>query len=266
MRDPSPAESLASCLYRGVVTHHRRRPVQHRFDFPMYLMYVDLAELPRLSRRPLFATGALAPARFRDRDHLGGGGDLAERVRDLVEERSGRRPGGAVRLLTQPRCLGFSFDPVSFYYCFAAGDERVDAVVAEVSNTPWKERHWYVLSAGEAGELRFDVAKEFHVSPFMQMAQRYRFRFAPPGEVLSLGIASREREQGGLFAASLRMERLPWTAGSWARVLARHPAQTWHVFASIYWHARRLKALGVPWVPHPGEAHVPPPDAAEVRT
>ena len=163
-----------SCLYVGSVRHRRHTPRAHAFRYPLFLAYLDLAELDTVFRgRWLWSARRFALAWFRRRDHLGSPAmPLDQAVRDLVERHSGRRPQGPIRLLTHLRYFGYCFNPVSFYYCFDAQGEQVETVVAEVNNTPWGERHCYVLD-GEP-RLRYRTSKAMHVSPFMPMDARLR--------------------------------------------------------------------------------------------
>jgi len=139
----------ASAVYEGWVRHRRFEPVEHGFRYRLFLMYLDLAELPEvLDPFPLFSARRPAPARFRRADFIGDPArPLTECALDAVEAVTGARPSGPVRLLTGLRYLGHSFNPVSFYYCFDSDGERVEAVVADVENIPWGERHPYVLAA-----------------------------------------------------------------------------------------------------------------------
>jgi len=187
-----------SCVYEGWVRHRRFEPVEHTFRYPLSLAYLDLDE-------PL-------------------------EVLDLVEERTGHRPAGPVRLLTQPPRLGVGFNPVSFYFCFDAS-ERVEAVAAEVTNTPWGERHTYVLR-GTSGATE----KRLHVSPFLDMDGEYAWRVSEPGETLVVHIEKRP-----VFDATLSLRRRE-------RGRAGHPLA---VLARIYLQAARLKLRGVPVHPHP---------------
>jgi DUF1365 family protein len=158
-----------------------------------------------------------------------------------------------VRLLTQLRSFGHCFNPVSFYYCFDEAGEHVQSVVAEVTNTPWGERHAYVVKRQGPGILKGDSEKVLHVSPFMDMDQRYDWRVADPGETLSVHIEnSRDGERA--FDATLSMRRRPLTRGTLAAVTARYPFATARVQALIYAHAVRLKLKGVRVRPHPGES------------
>ena len=157
---------------------------------------------------------------------------------------------GPIRVLTHLRTFGHCFNPVSFYYCFTP-QERLDAVVAEVTSTPWGERHAYVLErAGDGRVLAGELAKRLHVSPFMGMQQRYVWRAATPAETLAVHISSSERGQR-VFDATLALRRAPLTSASLARVTARYPVATLRVLALIYGHAIALKLKGVPLHPRP---------------
>jgi uncharacterized protein len=241
----------ASAIYEGTISHRRHAVRPGGFRHRLGLLYLDLEELDRLldgrlvARRP----GAV---RFRRSDYLGDPAvPLADAVRALVERRTGARPEGPVRLLTQPRTFGLCFNPVSFYYCFNPG-ELLDAVVAEVTNTPWGERHAYVLAArgGEGPVLTGNFEKRLHVSPFMGMDQSYVWRVSEPGATLAVYIESRE-DGRRVFDATLKMRRLPLTGRGLARFVAHRPAPVLRVLALIYGHALALKLKGVPMHPRP---------------
>jgi DUF1365 family protein len=234
-----------SAIYEGTIRHRRFAVRSHEFRHSLALVYLDLDELPRvLGGRLVRSSPGLM--RFRRADYLRGEDSLADSVRALARERLGVTVDGPVRVLTQLRTFGHCFNPVSFYYCFGS-EERLEAVVAEVTSTPWGERHAYVLSARDsAGPVlseRFD--KRLHVSPFMGMDQEYLWRASVPGPTLSVHIESREREQR-VFDATLSLRRKPLTRRSLARVTARYPAATLRVLALIYGHALALKLKGVP--------------------
>ena len=138
---------MHSCLYEGTVRHRRLTPVAHQFRHALFMMYLDLDELPTLFRsRWLWSNERSNVAVFRRSDHFGDPTiSLDETVRTLVESHTGRRPTGPIRLLTHLRYFGYCFNPLSVFFCFGPDGQSLDAVVAEVSNTPWGERHCYVL-------------------------------------------------------------------------------------------------------------------------
>ena len=177
----------ASAIYEGWVAHRRLAPVEHVFRYRVALTLLDLDELPDvLDRHPLWSARRPALVRWRREDFLGDpGSPLADAARALVRERTGSAPGGPVRLLAGLRFAGHAFNPISLLYLHG-DDGGVEAVIAEVTNTPWGERHAYVLE-GDAGTLD----KRMHVSPFMAMEQSYRVQAGEPGE--RLDGANRER-------------------------------------------------------------------------
>lgn len=249
---------MHSALYTGRLSHRRFAPVTHAFGYRVTLAWLDLAELDRVFRgRWLWSTRRPAPAWLRRADYLGDPSvSLDTAVRYRVERETGTRPGGSIRMLTQLRTFGFCFNPVSFYYCFDARDRRVEAIVAEVANTPWNERHAYVLRAPDGGRpdapLRFRIAKAFHVSPFMPMDLDYDWRFSMPGERLVVRMENR-RAGRKLFDASLALQRREITARSLAATLARQPLASLTVLGRIYWQALRLSLKRAPFHVHPAK-------------
>jgi len=244
----------ASAVYEGWVRHRRHGPVQHAFRYRVFMMYLDLGELPGLfDGHPLWSARRAAPARFRRSDYMGDPArPLDDCVRELVAERTGERPGGPVRLLTNCRYLGHGFNPVSFYYCFDRSGERVEAVVAEVTNTPWGESHCYVLDrqGADGAVMRDTMDKVFHVSPFIGMENEYEWRVTEPGDQLQVHID--ERHEGEpVFDATLSLGRREITRTLLTRVLARYPLMTVQVVGRIYANAIRLKLKGAPYYRHP---------------
>jgi hypothetical protein len=252
---PAPHRQLASAVYEGVVYHQRHAPRAHRFSYQVAQLYLDLDELPAaFAGRWLWSLERRNLAQFRRRDYLGPESlPLDEAVRRCAAQVLGRRPEGSIRLLTHLRYAGYVFNPVSFYYCFdPLGD--LDCVVAEITNTPWHERHAYVLPAQSARRrgpaLWFDFAKRFHVSPFLPIDCDYGWRFTAPGEQLRVHMQV-NREGRREFDATLRLTRRTLDGASLRRVLTRYPLMTAKVTGAIYWQALRLWLKGTPFHTHP---------------
>jgi DUF1365 family protein len=230
------------------------------------MAYLDLDELPELfDGRLLWSARRPALAWFRRADHLGDPHTpLTDSVRELVATRVGIPLDGPIRLLTHLRYAGHCFNPVSFFYCFDAAGERVRAVVAHVTNTPWGDQHSYVLAAdGQAGGaehesaasrvLHGQFAKALHVSPLMGMAHTYDWRLTAPAETLSVQIDSTTGEGERVFDATLALRRREPSAPELRRVLVRYPLLTLRLTARIYTHALRLRLRGASWHARPAE-------------
>ena len=247
---------MNSAIYAGLVRHRRRRPVPHAFRFRLFMMYLDLDELPRaLDGHWLWSARHAAPAWFRRADYHGPRTiPLAEAVRHTIEQTTGTPPRGPIRLLTHLRYYGYCFNPVSFYYCFNEQDTQVETVLAEITNTPWKERHAYVLPRTPAmnGQLRFQFQKTFHVSPFMPMDHRYVWRFSTPGRKLGVHMENFDA-RGKLFDATMSLTRREITARRLAGALLRYPWMTAAVATSIHWNALRIWRKGNQFYPHPAK-------------
>ena len=247
---------MHSCLYVGQVRHRRFAPKPHGFHYGLFMVYLDLAELDAVfARRWFWSADKPNLAWFKRSDYFGDPAVPLDRaLRDFVAEKTGNPPTGPIRLLTHLRYAGFSFNPVSFYYCFDATGGQVETIVAEITNTPWNERHAYVLGQaadeGSHRHHRYRFGKDFHVSPFFPMDLAYDWRFGKPGERLTVHMQLL-RENAKIFDATLDLQRTPMNAKNMAWALLRYPMMTAQVSAAIYYHAARLKLKGIPFFDHP---------------
>lgn len=250
---------LKSGLYTGTVTHARTEP-SHSFSYPIFLTYLDLDEVEDvLSHHPLWSTHPMSPVQFRRSDYLGDPSvPLSDAVRDIVEKETGERPQGSIRMLGHLRTFWWLFNPITLYYCFDRHDDLC-AVVAEVTSTPWHERHSYVVPARSArgGHL---VPKRLHVSPFMGMDQFYDFRVGEPANGATVDIDTYE-SGSRVLSVSLRLEREEVSRRALGSILWRYPFQTLRVSAAIYAQAAHLRRSGAPFHAHPRRGTLAPEEA-----
>lgn len=244
---------LHSALYHGSIGHRRFAPRAHAFTYRIGMLYLDLDEQDALfALSPLAGRGRFAPFGFRETDYLPdatrSGQSLRDAVRERLQEALGRRIDGPIRLLTQPRSWGFAFNPASFFYCFDR-EERLQAILCEVSNTPWGESYHYVMPVSGPGRQQFAVAKGFHVSPFLPRDLEHHMSFSQPDERLGIHIEDRQGDLR-LFDASLSLQRQPLTRGNLHRHLLAFPWMTVKTVLAIYRQALRLLLKRMPLFNH----------------
>ncbi|MGY6038195.1 DUF1365 domain-containing protein [Aeromonas sp. AE23HZ002T15] len=244
------SSALISAIWQGSVRHRRFAPRPHAFAYPLFMLGLDLDELPGLRLGGWLGVERAGLLSFRRADYLrGSGGSLKQAVWDKVAALGGEQGEGRVLLLGNVRCLGFYFSPVNFYFCYQGSDARY--LLAEVSNTPWNERHYYLLDL--AALVPHD--KDFHVSPFMVLAMRYHWRIRPPREETLIHIESHPQSgEPKLFDATLALTRAPLSRHGLCALLLRWPWMTMRVLLGIYWQALRLFIKRTPLFTHP-ETH-----------
>ena len=237
---------MQSAIYHGEVFHCRLVPKKHAFRYHIYLLWLAVDEIDQLESKVRgFSTRAWSVLRFKREDYLGDPQhDLQHSVIEKMSLLAGKTLTGRVFMLGQTRTFGWYFSPVNFYY-LQQPDGSFSHVLAEVSNTPWNERHHYLVDLA----LQQDSNKAFHVSPFNPMDMIYKWHIAQPAEQLKLSLSCHKQEKH--FIASLNMTRQELNSANLLKQLLRIPSMTLKTLGGIYWQALKLLIKGMPIYSHP---------------
>lgn len=265
----------SSCIYEGLIRHRRNDPVHHQFDFRSFLLMIDLDEVDSVFESFwLWSTDSFSFARFNADEHLKEFlpiTDLRGRVDAVLEQNDFQVEVGPVKILTQLSYLGFAMNPISIFYCYDLAGEQVVAVIAEVNNTPWGEQHLYFIPSEDRTCEREsepkkrstlfsgEIAKSFHVSPFMPLNMSYRMAFSHPTDRLAVKIenysnANCDSQSKRMLDVSMVMKRKPMTRWNLSLMLIKFPLISFRIFGGIYLNALRLYLKKVPFFPHPGKS------------
>ena len=250
-----------SYIYKGTIRHRRFTPFDHFFTYPLFMTYIDLNSIEYSLRKSwLWNINKPALISFMRKDYHGESKmSLDESVRKTIFDKIGYKVKGPIRLLTNLRYLGYCFNPVSFYYCFDEDDLNVDVIMAEVTNTPWNERHSYIINERDKddqfGNLLADLEKKLHVSPFWGMDHKYEWLFTQPNENLLVNMKN-FKDGNKVFDATLKMKRLPFTLMGLLKQVLRFPLITMVVVFRIHWQAFKLWVRKAPFFIHPDKANL----------
>jgi DUF1365 family protein len=263
----SASQKLNSAIYSGTVWHQRLSPKRHAFNYRVFMMYLDLAELDQVfAGSILWSSKQWSPARFKRTDFFGDPEiSLDDTVRDSVEQVTGKRPLGPIRLLANIRYWGFVINPISCYYCFDSSGTRLETMLLDVTNTPWNERQQYVLPCdSQLNEQKISFTKAMHVSPFMPMNMTYQWCGSAPDEKLAFSLSNflTDSIKGSdlsstsignrkVFAAGVNFQREEITPAALTMILWRFPLMTLKVFFGIHWQALKLWLKGLKVFTHP---------------
>src|SRR6202051_3412264 len=254
---PGEPIDAAAALYLGEVMHARLKPIGHCFSYRVMSLLIDLDRLDTADRQSrLFGVNRAALYSFNEADHgMRDGSSLRAYVQNCAAGCGIDLAGGRVLLLCYPRLLGYTFNPLSAYFCYRA-DGKLAVIIYEVRNT-FGDIHAYVLPVkpGEtsAAGVRQAQEKLFYVSPFIEMTMRYHFRVSPPGDSVKLRILETDRE-GPLLAATFNGRRRALTTTALLRSFFLLPLVTFKIVAAIHWEALRLWLKGTRLAPRPNAA------------
>ena len=243
-------------LYWGTIFHRRHTPFTRFFKYPIFMAYIDITSLSTtMSPSLLWNINKPAIVSFRRSDYHGDPQvDLEDAVRLTLLEKTGRSFKGPIRLLTNLRYFGHCFNPVSFYYCFNEADDKVEAIMAEVTNTPWKERYAYVIEkqdqTNNKPRLVASPKKQLHVSPFWGMDHDYDWSFSQPESNLSVYMRN-FKEDKMVFDVALNLKRKVFSNRSLFKAILRFPLITLMVVYRIHWQAFILYIKRAPFFTHP---------------
>ena len=251
------SNALESAIYKGVVFHQRSVPKLHKFSYNIYLYWLKLSEISAVSSHVSGFSNdksGLSAVNFRRSDYLG---DASMPLQDAVlskmnelqaaAESQGSKTesplNGEIFMLGQVRTFGIYFSPVNFYY-LQAKNGSFSHMLAEVSNTPWNKRHYYLVDLLEQA----DQAKAFHVSPFNPMDMVYKWQIQQPDEHLKLHLSCYKQQKH--FEAALNMQKHPLTSRTLRNSLLSIPNMSIKTVAGIYWQAVKLFFKRVPFYAH----------------
>ncbi|WP_299568186.1 DUF1365 domain-containing protein [uncultured Shewanella sp.] len=262
------SSQFSSGIYQGEVSHRRFTPKSHSFSYDMALMAINLDEISQLEKvSRLFGMSKWSLLKFNPQDYLNSLASQFEEqaVEQLETDNSILSPASALKqrvmwtikqlgakfdcdeviFAGQIRHFGFYFSPVNFYFCYQAGQPIY--MLAEVSNTPWDQRHCYLVDIQDTQT----TDKVFHVSPFLNLDMHYQWKIVPPSKRLNVTIQNRDDDNKKLFDASLHLQRKPFSSANVRQMLTAFPVMTMKIMWGIYWQAFKLFVKKIPFVAHP---------------
>ena len=245
--------SKQNYIYTGKIYHKRFSPFIHTFNYSIFMMYFDIKKIENIFKKSIFWNiNKPSLVSFYRKDYHGNIEDsLDESVRKTVYTKTGKKLIGPIRILTHLRYFGYCFNPVSFYYCFDENDHRLELIMAEVTNTPWQQRHSYIILNKKNNKyMAAKMSKQFHVSPFWGMDHQYDWLFSNPDKKLSVYMKNK-LDNKKVFEANLLLKRTKLNSRNLAKQILKFPLLTIIIVFRIHWQAVKLWFKGATFFTHP---------------
>lgn len=260
---------LENSLVNGWIRHRRYYPKRHEFEYDMHWTLLDLDKVEQqfeLSR--LWSVERFNLVSYRTKDFHQGLSDNRvghsksasqankQAVINSIKERTGKTFSGKVFMLSHLRSYGYNFNSACFYFCY--NQNQLQFIICEITNTPWGERHSYILdceekprTANPGDVFQFEFSKAFHVSPFIQMDMTYRWTFKLSKQNVRVHMVVLKEDKEKYFDATFTGEFIPLNKKAMTRVATRYALQPLKMSLSIYWQAFKLWLKRVTFYEHP---------------
>lgn len=243
---------MQNAIYSGFVIHNRLSPKRHIFKYNITMFFLDVDDVENaFAKIPVASVNKFNLISFKRKNYLPSddAASIREQIIKIINANGYAEVPDKIYILTHVGYFGYCYNPVSFFYCYSK-EEQLIYFLAEVNNTPWNERHVYFkkLDSSEP-EIKFNLDKKFHVSPFLPMDMIYKWNIKPPKESASVSMKCFEHNDL-LFTASFMLTKKKLSAMNCFKALLQNPLATHLLHYRIYWQALKLLIKRTPFFHH----------------